>query len=44
MALAKAEIAQVYDKRAKRYDLTAHLYYLIGFREVAHRGADVSFE
>ena len=37
MALAKVEVAQVYRKRAKRYDLTAHLYYLIGFREVAYR-------
>ena len=37
MALAKAAIAQVYDKRAKRYDFTAHLYYLLGFRLSAYR-------
>ncbi len=37
MALEKTEIAQVYDKRAKRYDLTAHLYYLIGVRIFAYR-------
>jgi demethylmenaquinone methyltransferase/2-methoxy-6-polyprenyl-1,4-benzoquinol methylase len=37
MALQKAEIAQVYDKRAKRYDLTSHLYYLLGFRLSAFR-------
>lgn len=37
MALKTAEVAQVYDKRAKRYDLTAHLYYLIGVRVFAYR-------
>ncbi len=37
MALEKAAIAQVYDKRAKRYNLSANLYYLIGIREFAYR-------
>jgi ubiquinone/menaquinone biosynthesis C-methylase UbiE len=37
MALKTAEVAQVYGKRAKRYDLTAHLYYLIGVRVFAYR-------
>ncbi len=37
MALTNTEIAQVYDKRAKRYNLSANLYYLIGIREFAYR-------
>lgn len=37
MALQKTEIAQIYDKRAKRYNLSAHLYYLLGFRLFAYR-------
>jgi demethylmenaquinone methyltransferase/2-methoxy-6-polyprenyl-1,4-benzoquinol methylase len=31
------DIIRLYRKRARRYDLTANLYYLIGFREWAHR-------
>lgn len=30
-------VRQVYKKRAKRYDLSANLYYLVGFREYAYR-------
>jgi ubiquinone/menaquinone biosynthesis C-methylase UbiE len=37
MALNNQEIVEVYRKRAKRYDFTAQLYYLIGFREWAYR-------
>jgi len=31
------DVIGLYRKRAKRYDLTANLYYLIGFREWAYR-------
>jgi ubiquinone/menaquinone biosynthesis C-methylase UbiE len=34
---SKAEVADLYRKRAKRYDFTANLYYLIGLREWAYR-------
>jgi len=37
MALNNQELVEVYRKRAKRYDFTAQLYYLIGFREWAYR-------
>ncbi|HKK27792.1 MAG TPA: methyltransferase domain-containing protein [Gemmatimonadota bacterium] len=37
MALAKTELLTRYRKRAARYDLTANLYYLMGFREWAYR-------
>lgn len=37
MALAKQEIVEVYRRRARWYDLSANLYYLIGFREAAFR-------
>lgn len=37
MALSRSELAALYRKRAKRYDWTANLYYLIGFREWAYR-------
>ncbi len=37
MALTVKEIAELYRKRAKNYDLTANLYYLIGFREYKYR-------
>lgn len=37
MALNKQEIADLYRKRSKRYDFTAQLYYLPGFREYAYR-------
>lgn len=35
--LRKNEIKGLYRKRAKNYNLTANLYYLIGFREWAYR-------
>jgi demethylmenaquinone methyltransferase/2-methoxy-6-polyprenyl-1,4-benzoquinol methylase len=34
MALGKKEIASLYKKRARNYDLSANLYYLVGFREM----------
>lgn len=37
MALLKDEIVNLYRRRAKHYDFTANLYYLIGFREQAYR-------
>lgn len=33
MALTKSEILSLYQRRAGRYDFTANLYYLLGFRE-----------
>ncbi len=41
MVLNKEEIKKLYRKRAKRYDLSASLYYLIGFREHAYRTKSV---
>jgi ubiquinone/menaquinone biosynthesis C-methylase UbiE len=35
--LKQDEIRDVYRKRARNYDLTANLYYLIGFREWSYR-------
>lgn len=37
MAFSKQEIIHLYRKRARRYDVTANLYYLIGIRETAYR-------
>lgn len=37
MALRKGELVELYRKRAPRYDRTARLYYLLGFREWAYR-------
>lgn len=37
MTFSKNEIFQLYQKRAKYYDVSANLYYLIGFREQAYR-------
>lgn len=37
MALSKDELKHLYRRRAGLYDLTANLYYLIGFREQAYR-------
>jgi ubiquinone/menaquinone biosynthesis C-methylase UbiE len=37
VALSRSELICLYRKRAKRYDWTANLYYLIGFREWAYR-------
>lgn len=36
-ALNMNQIQEVYHKRAKNYDITANLYYAIGFREYAYR-------
>lgn len=35
--LNKRDVVDIYRKRAKRYDFTANLYYLMGFREWAYR-------
>jgi hypothetical protein len=32
----REEVLSVYRKRARRYDLTANAYYLLGFREWAY--------
>ena len=37
MALNKERIAKLYKKRARNYNLSANLYYLIGIREHAYR-------
>lgn len=37
MALGKRELTELYKKRARFYDWSAQLYYLIGFREWAYR-------
>lgn len=37
MALDKHAIEHLYRRRAARYDFTANLYYLIGFREARYR-------
>ncbi len=37
MSSSKDELIDLYRKRARNYDLTANLYYLIGFREWAYR-------
>lgn len=37
MALDKPQIARLYRKRAKHYNLTANLYYVFGFREQKYR-------
>ncbi len=42
MALTKNKIRDLYRKRAENYDLSANLYYLIGFREVRYRRLAVS--
>lgn len=36
-ALQKQEIIKTYRKRARHYDFTANLYYLLGYREKAYR-------
>ncbi len=40
--LDPSEVRAVYRRRAKRYDFTANLYYLIGFRETHFRRAAVA--
>jgi len=42
MALDKISVAQLYQKRAENYDISANLYYLIGIREFAYRKKAVS--
>ncbi|MGR8980058.1 MAG: class I SAM-dependent methyltransferase [Gammaproteobacteria bacterium] len=37
MALTKFQLRDLYRARAANYDITANLYYLIGFREVRYR-------
>jgi len=37
MALTKSQLRNLYKKRAAHYDLSANLYYLIGFRENKYR-------
>lgn len=41
MSLGKTELVKLYRKRAPRYDLTARLYCLLGFRGWAYRKAAV---
>jgi len=36
-ALNKKDVSTLYRKRARRYNFTANLYYLVGFREHAFR-------
>ncbi len=42
MALDKDEVRDLYRKRAKHYDFSANLYYLIGFRETKYRKMAIS--
>ena len=42
MALDRDEVIELYRRRARRYDFTANLYYLIGFRIEAYRRAAVA--
>jgi ubiquinone/menaquinone biosynthesis C-methylase UbiE len=37
MAFTKSEIRSIYGQRARHYDITANLYYLLGFREWRYR-------
>jgi demethylmenaquinone methyltransferase/2-methoxy-6-polyprenyl-1,4-benzoquinol methylase len=37
MPLSKSEIRTLYGRRARHYDVTANLYYLVGFREWSYR-------
>ena len=37
MALSKDELARLYRKRARHYDISANLYYFLGVREFAYR-------
>lgn len=40
--LNRQELIELYRRRAKRYDFTANLYYLVGFREWSYRKKAVS--
>ncbi len=42
MALTKTQLRELYRKRAEHYDVSANLYYLIGFREASYRKRAVS--
>lgn len=42
MALTKSHLRELYRRRAARYDFTANLYYLVGFREARYRKRAVS--
>jgi len=42
MALTKSNIQKLYRRRAGSYDLSANLYYLIGFREARYRKIAIS--
>lgn len=42
MALNKDKVRQLYRKRAKNYDVTANLYYIVGFRETKYRKMAIS--
>jgi ubiquinone/menaquinone biosynthesis C-methylase UbiE len=42
MALTKDKLQTLYRKRASNYDLSANLYYLIGFRESKYRKLAIS--
>lgn len=37
MSLGSNEVITLYNKRARHYDVSANLYYLVGFRELAYR-------
>ncbi|HSM32232.1 MAG TPA: methyltransferase domain-containing protein [Woeseiaceae bacterium] len=37
MAFSKSELKSIYNKRAGNYDVSANLYYLLGFREAHYR-------
>lgn len=37
MAYSKSQLSNLYQQRAARYDVSANLYYLLGFREHAYR-------
>lgn len=37
MALNQREVSQLYRRRARHYDISANVYYLLGFREFAYR-------
>ena len=37
MAFTKTQVMQLYERRARRYDTTANLYYALGFRETPYR-------
>lgn len=42
MALSKNAVRELYRKRAGNYDVTANLYYFIGFREMKYRKMAIS--